>query len=197
MNPGRGLEALARAVSAFIGLTLTAAGAYGIAMWAGLDLSAAWSVYLDRRWYYSAPGQTWWPWALLVIGVLSLAAGAATLIAYLRPRRARRIRLATSPLGVAAVEPSALCSAVSGEFAAIAGVQDSRAIARASGGGTVLTVTVRATADADPEEIRLGAAGAADHLATTLGASAPGLRVLLELAKPPRPARPSPGRVVG
>ncbi|QDQ96589.1 hypothetical protein [Tomitella fengzijianii] len=196
-SPGRALEAVARAVTALVGAASTAAGAYGIALWAGLDLSAAWSIHLDRRWYYFAPAQSWWPWALLAAGALALVTGAAILVAYLRPRRARRITLGSSPLGRAAVEPSALCSAVSGEFAAIAGVENASATARASGGGTVITVAVRAAADSDPDEIRRGAAGAADHLAATLGSSAPRLRVLLELSKPQRPPTGQPGRVSG
>lgn len=187
MNPGRPVIALARAVSMLLGLGLLAAGAYGVAVWAGTSPAREWSLYLDRNWYYTAPQQSWWPWGLVAVAVASVLVGIAVLIACVRPRRASRTVLADDADGLCSVDTGAVCDAVAAEVAALEHVRGAEARTRLLRGDVTCILEVRASAEADIDRLRAGLADAAGNLAAVLGDRAPRLRILLEPDKPERP----------
>ena len=187
MSSGRAVNALARAVSLLVGLGLVAAGAYGVAVWAGRSPAREWSLYLDRNWYYSAPQQNWWPWALLAVTVIAVLIGVAVLVASLRPRRAPQTVLSEDGSGRAVVEPGAVCDALAADLAALDDVYDADARARVLRGQVTYIAEVRSAAEADPDRLRAGIAQAAGRLTDVLGEAAPHLRIILEPAAPERP----------
>ncbi len=187
MSPGRVVTTLARAVSLLVGVGLLAAGAYGVAVWADHSPAREWSLYLDRDWYYTAPQQSWWPWALLAVAVVAALVGVAVLTATLRPHRAPQTVLSDEQSGRSTVEPGAVCDALAAELATLEGVHDADVRARVLRGHVTYIVEVRPAAETDPDRLRAGIALAAGHVTTVLGAAAPHVRVIVEPAKPERP----------
>lgn len=187
MSSGRAMHALARAVSLLVGLGLVTVGAYGVAVWAGRSPSREWSLYLDRNWYYTAPQQNWWPWALLAVTVIAVLVGVAVLVASLRPRRAPQTVLSDDASGRAVVEPGAVCDALAADLAALDDVHDAQARARVLRGQVICIAEIRSAAEADPDRLRAGIAQAAGRLTDVLGEAAPHLRIILEPAAPERP----------
>lgn len=184
MNVGRGLGLVGRLVTALVGIALIAAGAYGIAFWADVDFPDRWPVYLDRQWYFSAADQSWWPWALVGVAVLSIVVGALLVALHLRPRRAPQVSVGRTDLGALSIEPSAVGDAVAAQLADLPDVEGADARARVVGGQETITLNVRAVPDADVDELRAKMVEFAGAVADSLGKSTPCLRFILGFSAP-------------
>lgn len=139
---GRATIWASRALVFLTGAALLVGGVYGIALWAGLPLANSLALRMDRLWYFTAPEQQWWPWALGGAAALCLIAGLALVIAVLRPRPHRMAVLARRSLGVLAVDPGTVASAVASSIEGIDGVLKAQSSSRKIAGTPTISITV-------------------------------------------------------
>lgn len=165
------------------GAALLVGGAYGVALWAGLPLAHSLARRMDRMWYFTAAEQQWWPWALGGAAALCLLAGIALIVAVLRPRPHRMAVLAHRSLGVLAVDPGSVASAVASSIEGIDGVLKAESSSRRIAGTPTISITVTISPRTAVAPLRALLESTTEHAMASFGPSSPRLRYFVRVER--------------
>ena len=149
----RGTAALDRIAALVVGLVLVVGGAALVVWRAGWVSSAP-----DRirsPWLTDAVGASWWPWALVVAGIVLVLLGVWWLVSHVPQRGLRTLRLGGSEEGgTLSVDTGALTDQLSQDVAALPGVRSARTRFVTEEGRTTVVTTVIAEPAAGTDAIR-------------------------------------------
>jgi hypothetical protein len=174
--------AVARVLSALLGLGLLLAGGSIILWRCHVGFARTLYAHADRHWYLTAGQQPWWSWALAVITIVGLVGGLVLLTVTLRPNRLGTVELARSvePLGTSTLGAGTFADAVAAELARHELVYSARGRAVIDRGLPTLRITVTAPVEVPLDQLRGLAAAARADVASAIGAAAPAMQFFVE-----------------
>lgn len=159
----RAVLVLDRVVAFVVGLVLLAVGVAAVLWWLGTF--ASWPARLDTSGVRDLTGQTWWPWAIGLVGVVLILLGLRWLVGHLPARGASQLKLPGSDASgrlVAQISPVARAAAE--VFEQAPGVRSASATIREARGQLIVRLNATIEQQAD-----LGAvAAAADQVSADL-----------------------------
>lgn len=169
-----------------VGLVLVLGGAFALAYHFGVPFAHDWMRHMDRLWYYTAPDQNWWPYALGIVAVLAAFSGVALLSTNLSRRRTDETVLDDNTLGTLTFEPSALAGVIAGSLAGTQGVRDAKARARNERGTPTISVTLIAEPGTDIHDLTALAERTSRQLDESIGEVALAIRYFVQYERPER-----------
>lgn len=178
----RGIAIIDRVGTAVAALALLAGG-LALILWATGDLSrwvagADGQVTTDRL--AEITGETWWPWAVGLGGVLLAGAALWWLLSHLRFRHSVMLALPGSDgTGQLTLDLTSAVDAASVELAEVSGVRSARARVHHDRGQRTLDLIVMCEHDADLALLAAQAHSVCADLAGILGGSTPPARIHL------------------
>jgi len=160
---------VARALTGFFAIVLVAVGA-GTLCW---HWQVAWvrdRVHrIDQGWFDRAPHTSWWPWFLAAVVVVAVIAGAAALIAILRPNRITEIDAPGIASGRITLNVNKIAQAAASELATDSRISDSAGRSFNDGRRQVLRLTATFAGLTSPAELSELLSRVTEHTQTALG----------------------------
>ena len=178
----RTLNTLDRLAVGLIGLLLAAAGLIALLRWAGVDPVADAVGSVDTSRIESAPGQSWWDWALLAAAVLLGICGAWLLLANIAPNRLRSVTVrphAEPFVGDIDIAVPDVARAAARSLERHRHVRSSTVRCYVDGVLPVVEMTVTATPTADDDDLGAAVSGVRELLLSSLRGSDVRVRMLL------------------
>ncbi|MDG3009082.1 hypothetical protein G4X40_02840 [Rhodococcus sp. D2-41] len=180
------LAGVDRLLVVLAGLALVLGGAFALAYRFGVPFTHDWMRHMNRLWYYTAPDQNWWPYALGIAAVLTAFAGVALLATNLSRRRTDEAVLDDNTLGTLTFEPSALACVLAATLSAAPGVREAKAGARNQRGTPTISITLIAEPGTDIHDLTALAERTTRHLDESIGPVPLATRYFVQYERPER-----------
>lgn len=182
----RGTLALDRVATVLAALVCLVAGAAALVWWSGRTTVLPESV--DAAPVTDVTGQSWWPWALGLAGVVLILLGLRWLTAHLPQRGVGLLALpGSSSEGRLQADAGTVADAAAEELGGVRGVRSSRGTVQRDRGQVVVRLTATIEPDADLDAVARGADRASGQLQDVLGRDDLHCRVQLRVAGRGRP----------
>ena len=178
----RTLNALDRLAVGLVGVLLAAAGLIALLRWAGVGPVTDAVGNVDTDQIYSAPGQSWWDWALLSATVLLGICGAWLLLANISPNRLRSVTVRPQGepfVGEIDISVADVARAAARSLERHRHVRSSAVRSYVDGATPVVEITVTASPTADDHDLGAAVSGVRELLQSSLRGSDVQIRMLL------------------